>query len=316
MGNKLQKMRNVKILGYGTYLPEGKITFGDQTRYRCGTETQIDMAVEAGNRALEKAGLTINDIDLIISANAVCVQLIPCTAALIHERMTADLNLPAFDVNSSCTSFITAFEIAANYIELGQYRNILIISAERASTGLNPDQKESYELFSDGAAAVVLTEAEREDQGVIAAVQKTFSAGAHATEIRAGGTRMPGYDYTPDKKAEYLFDMKGKQILVTTLKCLPPVFERFFEETGIGIDDIDLVIPHQASRALSLMMERLQIPKEKYINWVSDYGNMVSASVPYVLCKVLEQGSVKEGDLVMLCGTAAGLTINALMLRL
>ena len=308
-------MRKIKIIGYGTYLPQGKVIYDDQVRYHSTGESQIDMAVSAANSALSNAKLKIDDIDLILSASAVSAQLIPATAVLIHEKIAKGKSIPAFDVNSSCTSFITALEIASNYIELNQYEKILIVASDISSVGLNEDQKESYELFSDGAAAVIVTKTQ-EEIGVTATLQRTFSEGAHSTEIRGGGTLMPSYDYDKYEKKDYLFDMKGREILLTTARNLPIVFDEFFEKYNLSIEDIDLIIPHQASKALEMVMKRLDIPNDKYINWVAEYGNMVSVSVPFVLCKLLEEGKVKSGDRLLLCGTAAGLTINMLLLNI
>lgn len=309
-------MRKMKILGYGTFVPDHTVTFEDQTRYRCiNGETQVDLAVKAIEEALNHANLTIDGIDLILNASAVSAQLIPATASLIHERIAKGKDIPAFDVNSSCSGFLTAMDIASLYLQEGQYQTILIVSEELASAGLNPNQKESYELFSDGAAAVIVTSSV-EEQGVMAVMQKTYSEGAHYTEIRGGGTLHPGYKYVPDEIGEYFFDMKGKQILFITARYLPRVFQEFYEKFRISLDDIDLIIPHQASKALSMFMGRMGIPEEKYVDRVKEYGNMVSASVPYVFCKMMEEGRIKKGDTVLLCATAAGLTVNMLLLKL
>lgn len=309
-------MRRIKIIGYGTYLPENKIVYDDQVRYRCSEGmTQIDMAEAACKEALSVAGLTIKDIDLILYGGAVPAQLIPASAALLHERMAKGLGIPAFDVNSSCSSFITALDIASLYIEAGQYKNILIVGCDIASRGLNENQRESFELFSDAAAAVVVTKSEL-SQGVVTSLQRTYSEGAHATEIRGGGTMHPGYLYKEEEREEYFFDMKGRAALFSTARYLPGVFESFIKENNLSLDDIDLIIPHQASKALSMFMSRMNIPEDKYLDCVAQYGNMVSASVPFLLCRALKVGKIGEGSTVLLCGTAAGLTINLLLLQL
>ncbi|MBR3040586.1 MAG: ketoacyl-ACP synthase III [Lachnospiraceae bacterium] len=309
-------MRQIKILGFGTFVPDHTVTFEDQTRYRCANgETQVDLAVYACERALKNANLSIDDIDLILNGSAVPTQLIPSTASLIHERIAKGRDIPAFDVNSSCSGFLTALDVASLYIKEGQYEKILIVSEELASAGLNPNQKESYELFSDGAAAVIITASE-EEQGILAVMQKTFSEGAHYTEIRGGGTGYPGYRHEAGDEAEYLFDMKGKQILFITARYLPKVFKEFYEKYNLTIDDIDLIVPHQASKALSMFMGRMGIPEGKYVDVVKDYGNMVSASVPFTFCKAIEEGRIQKGDTVLLCATAAGLTVNMVLWKL
>ena len=149
--------RHVEIAGYGVCLPKNTVQFKDQTRYRVAEneETQLDLAEASIQRALENANLSMKDIDCLVSASAVGVQPIPCTAALIHERVAKGLSIPAMDINTTCTSFISALSTMSYLIEAGEYRRVLIVSSEVGSLGLNPKQKESYELFSDGAAAFI-----------------------------------------------------------------------------------------------------------------------------------------------------------------
>lgn len=308
-------MRNIKIIGYGNYLPQNTVEFNGETRYRCnGSETQLDMAVKAARKALEKSGLDIKDIDCIVSSSAVIMQPIPCNAALIHEQIAKGTNIPAMDINTTCTSFITALDTMSYLIEAGRYKNVLIVASDISSEGLNENQKESYTLFSDGASAVVVTKSDDKEQGVVASMVHTYSEGAHSTEIRGGGTLRTAQKYRVEDKADYTFDMKGRQILSLCAKKLPLFFKEFEEKYGLSVNDADIVIPHQASRALPLIMRTLKIPEGKYVNRVSEFGNMVSVSVPLMLCDLLETGKLKKGDKVLLCGTAAGLTCNALWL--
>ena len=283
--------RHVEIAGYGVCLPKQTVQFKNQTRYRVveDEETQLDLAEVAIQRALENANLKIDDIDCLVSASAVGVQPIPCTAALIHERVAKGLAIPAMDINTTCTSFISALSTMSYLIEAGEYHRVLIVSSEVGSLGLNPKQKESFELFSDGAAAFIF-QASSQDKGVIASLQHTWSEGAH--------------------------DMKGKKILLLSAHKLPDMFQEFQEKTHLSLADVDYIIPHQASRALSLVMDKLGIAEDQYLNIVTDYGNMVSVSVPFGLAYSLDHGLVKEGDVVYLLGTAAGMTVNMLALKL
>lgn len=309
-------LRKLTIKGYGTYLPQQTVSFGDQIRYRVTSEeSQLEMAELACRRALEQAGLDIRDIDCLVSASAVGVQPIPSTAALIHERLAKGTAIPALDINTTCTSFVTALDTMSYLIAAGRYKRVLIVASEVGSRGLNPHQTESYELFSDGAAAF-LFEATDEEKGVLASAQATWSEGAHDTEIRGGLTGLPPYDYRPDQKEDFQFDMKGKAILGLVAKKLPRFFKDFFKETGLKPADIDYIIPHQASRALPLIMRKLGFKEEQFLDMVSDYGNMVSVSIPFGLAYALDNGLIKEGDRVALMGTAAGLTTNALLLQL
>ena len=309
--------RHVAIAGYGVCLPKNTVQFKDQTRYRVveNEETQLDLAEVAIQRALEKANLKIEDIDCLVSASAVGVQPIPCTAALIHERVAKGLSIPAMDINTTCTSFISALSTMSHLIEAGEYRRVLIVSSEVGSLGLNPKQKESFELFSDGAAAFILQKSSQE-KGVIASLQRTWSEGAHDTEIRGGLTSYQPKEYSEETKTNFMFDMKGKKILLLSARVIPEMFQEFQEKSGISKDAVDYIIPHQASRALPLVMGKLGVDEDKYLNLVTDYGNMVSVAVPFGLAYALDHGYVKEGDTIFLMGTAAGMTVNMLALKL
>ena len=309
--------RHLEIAGYGVCLPKNTVKFKDQTRYRVveNEETQLDLAEVAIQRALEKANLKIEDIDCLVSASAVGVQPIPCTAALIHERVAKGLSIPAMDINTTCTSFISALSTMSHLIEAGEYHRVLIVSSEVGSLGLNPKQKESYELFGDGAAAFIF-QASDKDKGVIASLQRTWSEGAHDTEIRGGLTSYQPKEYSEETKTNFMFDMKGKKILLLSARVIPEMFQEFQEKSGISKDAVDYIIPHQASRALPLVMGKLGVDEDKYFNLVTDYGNMVSVAVPFGLTYALDHGYVKEGDTIFLMGTAAGMTVNMLALKL
>lgn len=316
MGNG-QRKRNVKLAGMGRALAGRVLTFGQDTRYRLAKgETLLDLAVLAAGRALQDAGLKIEDMDCMVCAMATPLQAIPCNAALVHERMAKGLDLPAMDINTTCTSFLSALDVMSCMIEAGRYERVLMISGDTASAALNPDQKESYELFSDGAAACVLERADqREDSAVLYSCQRTWSEGAHDTEIRGGCGLLPAFALNDENRSDYYFDMKGIKILKLCARKLPGFVEECLSEAKVRREEIRLVIPHQASKALKVIMPRLGFPEGAYVDRVSAYGNLVSASVPYALCEAIEEGKVRRGDLLLLMGTAAGLTVNFLLLR-
>ena len=309
--------RHLEIAGYGVCLPKNTVQFKDQTRHRVveNEETQLDLAEAAIQAALENANLNMKDIDCLVSASAVGVQPIPCTAALIHERVAKGLSIPAMDINTTCTSFISALSTMSHLIEAGEYGRVLIVSSEVGSLGLNPKQKESFELFSDGASAFIFQKS-NQDKGVIASLQRTWSEGAHDTEIRGGLTSYQPKEYSEATKTNFMFDMKGKKILILSARVIPEMFQEFQEKSGISKDAVDYIIPHQASRALPLVMGKLGVDEDKYLNLVTDYGNMVSVAVPFGLAYALDHGYVKEGDTIFLMGTAAGMTVNMLALKL
>ncbi|GMA27785.1 3-oxoacyl-[acyl-carrier-protein] synthase III C-terminal domain-containing protein [Arenivirga flava] len=309
-------MRRLEIAGYGTSLPGRIVAFGRQTRHRIEDDRgQLDLLAEAAERAIAHAGLRPDDVDCVIAACAAGVQPIPCTAALVMERVAPHATAAAFDVNSTCTSFITALDVASRYLDAGDYERVLVVSGDVGSRFLDPEQRESFELFSDAGAAVVLTRGDG-SRGVLASLQRTWPQHAHDTELRGGLSLHPAQAYAEGDPRDYLFDMQGRRALMSMLAVLPAFFDRFFERAGLGLDDLDLVVPHQASGALGIAMRRIGIPKALFVDRVAEYGNMVSSSVPYTLIRSLEEGRIGPGGTVLLCGTAAGLTANALALRL
>lgn len=302
------------ILGMGRYVPENKVYFESGTRLRVADkeETQLSMGVKAANEALRESGVALSDIDLIIAACAVFIQPIPCNASLFHEALGAPHTTASMDISTTCTSFITALDTADCLLKAGRYKRILIISSDIPSIALNPDETESFSLFSDGAAAAVVCDGNGE---VLGARQYTFSDGAHLTEIRCGGTAAPAYEYTEQRINDYRFTMNGIGVVRTVIKHLPKLCNSFLDDMGLTMDDVKIVIPHQASHALHLIMKKAKIEKEKYLDIFEDYGNMVSVSVPFALSYAISNSLVEKGDKVLLVGTAAGLNINMLLIE-
>ena len=308
-------MRKIQFTGYGVELPRNTVDFDGQTRYRIsGEEKQISLAVSACEKALENASITVNDIDCIVSASAVGIQPIPCMAALIHEKIAKGTSIPALDINTTCTSFMTALDTMSYLLEAGRYKRVLIFSCDVASRALNPKQKESFQLFSDGAVAFIIEKTDKEI-GVIDAMQKTWSEGAHSTEIRGGLSNLHPENYSEETKEEFMFDMNGKTVLSLSMKKIPEMMKEFLENNDMKISDIDMVVPHQASVAMPIVMEKLGVPEDRFINEIKEFGNMVSASVPLALAHGLENRKIKNGDTILLIGTAAGLTTNLLLIR-
>ena len=308
-------MRKIQFTGYGVELPRNTVDFDGQTRYRIsGEEKQISLAVSACEKALENGSITVNDIDCIVSASAVGIQPIPCMAALIHEKIAKGTSIPALDINTTCTSFMTALDTMSYLLEAGRYKRVLIFSCDVASRALNPKQKESFQLFSDGAVAFIIEKTDKEI-GVIDAMQKTWSEGAHSTEIRGGLSNLHPENYSEETKEEFMFDMNGKTVLSLSMKKIPEMMKEFLENNDMKISDIDMVVPHQASVAMPIVMEKLGVTEDRFINEVKEFGNMVSASVPLALAHGLENRKIKNGDTILLIGTAAGLTTNLLLIR-
>lgn len=322
----------MKILGCGVYTPGRKVfseeldelyslfqgdterITGVKCRYYADPEKEKagEMARWAAEEAVRDAGIKPEDIDLIIGANATMEQVLPCTAALIQRRMGLEKSgIPTFDVNSSCLSFCNALDVAELYLKSGKYKNILIVSSEIASVGLNYKHIESAGLFGDGAAAFIVG---RDNNRLFHSLFETYSEGYHYTEIRGGGTRLPMQQYRKELEDEFKFSMDGSKVFRLTRNVMPDFFSNILKSSGIPKNDIDLFIPHQASlSAIKLMTRHLGLKDDRVIEIVSGYGNMIAASIPFALAGCIRENRLKKGNKVMLIGTSAGFSLGSII---
>ncbi len=325
----------VKIAGSGYYLPPKIVTSADlearldipqgwiesvtgvtERRYAAADETTAGMAANAARQALEMAEMTVNDLDVIIGASTAPQQAIPCTAAFVQRELGApDGGSACFDVNATCLSFIFALQNAAHLIAAGVYRNALIFSSEIASRSLNPNERESSVLFGDAAAAAVLTRTpDNEPAAFWDSRFITYSSGADHTRVLGGGTlHHPNH---PDTTTEMnQFHMDGPAVFKKAARLVGPFLDQFLAQTGWERNEIDQVVPHQASgHGVKLLTARFGLqPEQVFIN-LPRRGNCVAASIPLALAEAVENGVIQRGHRVLLIGTGAGLTLGAVAL--
>jgi 3-oxoacyl-[acyl-carrier-protein] synthase III len=320
----------VRLAGLGTYLPERVVTnqeleqklnlpdgwiegrTGVLERRYATHETTVSQAVAASKQALENANLTSHDIDAIIGASSFPQQAIPCTAALVQRELGAPNGLSTcFDINATCLGFLFALHYAAQAIHTGFFKHVLIFSSEIASPSLNPNEPESFTLFGDAAAAVIM---EASSTSLFhGAAFKTFSSGAHLTQVLGGGTlHRPGTSYNPNFN---LFTMDGPAVFKHASRTMKPFMEEFLEAIAWTQAEVNAFVPHQASRyAVESISSRLGFQEEQLILNLRTRGNCVSASIPLALAEAVYANQIKRGDKVLLTGTAAGLTLGAVAL--
>lgn len=298
-------------------LPEGWVERRNGVRERrwASGETSSFMAAQAALEALAEAGLTPCDLDLVINASGTGEQAIPDTGALIQRQLGLGRSgIPAMSVHSTCLSFITAMEVAANYLYSGRFGKILIASSDIASCGINLKQPESATLVGDAAAAVVVVRPGAEDRSRITAVNfRTYGDGAELTAIPGGGSarhpHKPGHDPDDD-----LFRMDGPAVL----RLVRQYDEMFLEGLSPGLSkslgDIDLVVPHQSSRVGLQLLRRFGWPDASIMETLGELGNCVAASIPATLYQAVRDGRIERGDKVLLVGTGAGLSLGGLVL--
>ncbi|MET3132700.1 3-oxoacyl-[acyl-carrier-protein] synthase-3 [Oxalobacteraceae bacterium GrIS 1.11] len=288
---------------------------GVRSRYFAAPEeSQSELGAAALRDALRNASLKPEAIDLLISACGVAQQALPNTACFIAARAGLAPGTPAFDVNASCLSFVAALRVGAALLAGGGYRRIAIVASDLASRGVDWDDPEASLIFGDGAAAVILEQGAAQ-QGIRGFRLETFPEGRHFCEIRAGGTeRNPRAGAEP---ADYLFRMDGKAVFKLALKVMPSFLSGLMDEAGLDLAQLDLVVPHQASAlGLAHAAKRLGVPESKIVKIYETHGNQVAASIPSALHEAVMSGRAKAGSRVMMMGTAAGLTLGALILEL
>ncbi len=336
MSTYLTEIRSLSLLGTGHALPTKIVTSAEldhQLNQRTGTvervggvrqrhfaahnETAADLAAKAGRRALDAAGLTLADIDCLVAASGTMDQGMPCNAALIHRELGLSARaIPAFDINASCLGFLAALDTLSWPIVAGRYRRVLVVAADIASCGLDWNKLESSAIFGDGAAAAVLGPSIDGRSRLIAAELNTLSEGADLCRIPAGGSR-----YHPTRISQPFdeltkFRMDGKGVFKLAAAHLPAFVERLLERAKLTRDQLDWIVPHQASQlSLSHLSKRLGFAHNKVINIFAEHGNQVAASLPTALDIAIRDGRIQRGHHLLLLGAGAGISLGGVVLE-
>ena len=324
-------MKNAKMIGFGLYTPKNLVEneklqefletsdewirtrTGIERRYISLNENTSDLAVEASKKALSQAGLSAEDIDLIIVATVTPDNFTPSTACIVQDKLGAK-NAWAFDINAACTGFIYALKLGRSLIRSGEANNALIIGAETLSKALNWEDRGSCVLFGDGAGATVLTSTE-EDCGIKCVNVKSDGSKGDSLVIQGLPLNSPFKDGREVSK-NYI-NMNGREIFKFATKVMEESIVEILEKENIKIEDIAAIIPHQANlRIIDYVVKRLGIPREKFITNLQNYGNTSGASIPIALCEAIDDGKVKRGDNIIMVGFGGGLTWGAALIKL
>ena len=324
-------MKNAKMIGFGLYTPKNLVenerlqefleTSDEWIRTRTGIERRYisldentsDLAVEASKKALNQAGLSAEDIDLIILATVTPDNFTPSTACIVQDKLGAK-NAWAFDINAACTGFIYALKLGRSLIRSGEANNALIIGAETLSKALNWEDRGSCVLFGDGAGATVLTSTE-EDCGIKCVNVKSDGSKGDSLVIQGLPLNSPFKDGR--EVSENYINMNGREIFKFATKVMEESIVEILEKENIKIEDIAAIIPHQANlRIIDYVVKRLGIPREKFITNLQNYGNTSGASIPIALCESINEGNLKKGDNIIMVGFGGGLTWGAALIKL
>ncbi len=314
-----------KLISTGSYLPEKILTNKDLEsmvetndewiRTRSGIEQRhiaaeneetSDLAVNAARRALANAGLTANDIDLIIVATTTPDVVFPSTACIVQDKLGAK-NAAAFDIQAVCSGFVYALSIVDKMIASGSHSTALVIGAEIYSRILNWKDRSTCVLFGDGAGAVVVTRGE--------------TPGILASKIHSDGSRrnilhVPGHVRNGAVHGDPFVHMDGPAVFKFAVGAMADVCNETQAMAGVTSADIDWLVPHQANvRIIDATAKRLGVPAEKSIATVNKHGNTSAASIPLALDVAFNDGRLKRGDLVQMVGVGGGFTWGSVLAR-
>ncbi len=329
----MNTLRNSTITGWGFYAPERVVT-NDELAERLDTsdewirtrsgigerhiagpdEFTSTMSVRAAERAMERAGITAHDLDLILVATSSPDYLTPPVSSQIQDMLGAD-RAGAMSLVVGCTGFVYAVVTAHQFIATGAASTVLVIGAETISRNLNWEDRSTCVLFGDGAGAVVMQPTEQE-AGVMAHVLGSDGSGAEHLIQNSGGTRNPPTAESIAAGDNYL-QMNGREVFKFATTKMGESLDQVLAQAGITADDIDLFIPHQANaRIIEYAAQKAGIPMEKVVMNVERYGNTSAATIPIALAEAFEAGRIKPGDTLALVGFGAGLTWAACLFQL
>ena len=318
----------IKIIGTGSSIPKLRVTNEDlskrldtsdewiksrtgiEARHLAIEETTTGMAAEAVRNAMEQAGVTADEIELIVAATVTPDQYLPCLACEIQSAIGADRAV-AFDVNAACSGFLFALNTAQMYLQNGIYKKALVIGAETLSRIMNWEDRSTCVLFGDGAGAVVLS-AEEDNAGIITFLQGSDGARGGVLSCR---NRLTRHLFLENDTALDYVHMNGQEVYKFAVRTVPHAIEDVLQKAGLAPEDISLFLLHQANiRIIEAVAKRLGQPMEKFPTNLEECGNISSASVPILLDSVNRQGMIKRGDKIVLAGFGAGLTWGATVL--
>jgi 3-oxoacyl-[acyl-carrier-protein] synthase-3 len=284
-----------------------------ERRVAAAHETTASMAAVAGLRAIRVAGLTPEDIDLILVATLTPDYWMPSTAALVKEAI-GNSKAAAMDVAAACSGFVYAFSTAQAYVTSGLAKHVLVVGAELLTRFLDYTDRSTCILFGDGAGAVVVS-ASDEPGGALGVELTTAPEGAYMIWLPAGGAKAPPSEETISRGEHYI-RMEGRETYRFATKTLASTALAAVERAGLQPDDIELFVPHQANiRIIEAVAKGLDLPMDRFYVNVDRYGNTSAASVPLALSEAVNSGRVKVGDHIVFVAFGAGFTSGAVALQ-
>lgn len=272
-----------------------------------------DLAYQASLIAIEQAGITAEQIDLIIVGTNTPDMYFPSTGCLVQDRLKAT-RAAAFDLYAGCTGFVYGLDVAEKYLMSADYQYVLVIGAEVLSRIVDYQDRNTCVLFGDGAGAAVIGKGSSE-AGILSSLIGADGSGGKHLFMPGGGTAHPTSHETVDQRMHYI-RMNGQEIFRFATKITAEVSDRLLAKAGLTYEDVDIFIPHQANmRIIRTAMKRMNIPPERTLVTLDRFGNTSTACIPVGLSLAVQDGRLKPGDTVLLVSFGAGLTFGGMVLK-
>jgi len=335
----MSSLRYSEIAGVGHYVPDRVIRNADieqimetsdawiqertgiQERrwFTEGVDTTSNMGAKAAQRALDAAGLTPDDVQLIVFATLSPDYVFPGSGVLLQRELGMKGTTPAFDVRNQCSGFIYSLSMADQFIKTGMYDTVLVVGSEIHSSGLDKSTRGRAVsvIFGDGAGAVVLRPSTREGHGILST--HLHAQGEHAEELivkEPGSNRENRVQVAIDNEADMYPYMNGQNVFKHAVVRFPQVIKEALDQNGYQPQDINMLIPHQANlRITQYVQQKMGLTDDKIFSNIQRYGNTTAASIPIALSEAVQEGRVKRGDLVCLAAFGSGFTWASALIK-
>jgi 3-oxoacyl-[acyl-carrier-protein] synthase-3 len=320
------------VTGIGTAVPDRRLTNDDfadrldtsdawivertgirERRVAAPDESTASLGIAAGAAAIKDAGLTPDEVDLLIVATATPEQPLPATSAFVQDGL--GLRCGAFDVGAACAGFVYSLVVASSLVQGGGPEHVLVVGSETLTRIVDPDDRATAVLFGDGAGAVVVSRSTDPAGGLLAWDLGCDGSAAALLEIPAGGSRRPVSAATV-AAGEHWLHMDGREVFRRAVRVVVESATVTLQRAGVSCDDVTLFVPHQANaRIVAAAADRLHIPPARTVVNLDRYGNTSAASIPLALADAVEDERIHAGDLVLLSGFGAGMTWASALLR-
>ncbi len=323
----------IRIAGIGFEVPETVITNDDLTKIidtsdewiktrtgierrhvLSGNESAVDIGIRAAEKAIKKSKIDVKEIDLIIAAASVEAHAYPSTACEVQAAIGA-VNAACFDITAACSGLIYGLGIARAFIKSQSAKNILIVATDAISRSLDWTDRTTCVLFGDGAGAMVLTISDDEQDDILAVDLKAEGHLGHFITMPIAGKNCPLVE--PNDEEKMFVKMDGKEVYKYVVTKLPGYIEECVSKSGLKMNEIDYLVPHQANmRIIEALEKRLEFSPENVISNIKDYANTSAASIPIALVEAVESGKMKLPCSAILTGFGAGMTVGTAVVKL